>query len=77
MTHSAIETICRTERNGIVPFCEGRADLAHQPRAAIMFEDTVLERDQPGHEATEGAPSAPASHEPIITSERPVTAAQW
>ena len=33
-----------------------------------MFEDTVLERDQPG---IEGAPSAPASHEPHVTSERP------
>ena len=41
-----------------------------------MFEDTVLERDQPGHEATEGAPSAPASHEPIITSERPEVTAK-
>ncbi|WP_425249101.1 biotin/lipoyl-binding protein [Bradyrhizobium brasilense] len=29
-----------------------------------MFEDTVLERDQPGHEGIEGASSAPASHEP-------------
>ncbi|WP_410712123.1 HlyD family secretion protein [Bradyrhizobium sp. BEA-2-5] len=29
-----------------------------------MFEDTVLERDQPGHQGIEGAPSAPASHEP-------------
>ncbi|SDE93028.1 biotin/lipoyl-binding protein [Bradyrhizobium brasilense] len=36
-----------------------------------MFEDTVLERDQPGHQGIEGAPSAPASHEPNVTSEQP------
>ena len=38
-----------------------------------MFEDTVLERDQPGHEAIEGAPSVPASHEPHTRSARPET----
>lgn len=37
-----------------------------------MFEDTVLERDQEGHQAVEGAPS----HEPTITSERPETTAR-
>ncbi|MGF6427894.1 HlyD family secretion protein [Bradyrhizobium sp. Pha-3] len=36
-----------------------------------MFEDTVLERDQPGHEGIEGTPSATASHEPDVRSERP------
>lgn len=36
-----------------------------------MFEDTVLERDQPGHEAIEGAPSIPATHEPGTKSDRP------
>ncbi|MGY3532410.1 efflux RND transporter periplasmic adaptor subunit [Bradyrhizobium sp. USDA 4452] len=36
-----------------------------------MFEDTVLERDQPGHEGIEGSPSLPPSHEPTITAERP------
>ena len=35
-----------------------------------MFEDTVLERDQRGHESIEGSASAPASHEPNVTSER-------
>ncbi|WP_420831277.1 HlyD family secretion protein [Bradyrhizobium acaciae] len=36
-----------------------------------MYEDTVLERDQPGHEGIEGSPPAPAAHEPTITSDRP------
>ena len=35
-----------------------------------MFEDTVLERDQGGHESIEGSPSAPVGHEPNVTSER-------
>ena len=41
-----------------------------------MFEDTVLERDQPGHEAIEGAPSVPASHEPNTRSDRSETTAK-
>ena len=41
-----------------------------------MFEDTVLERDQEGHESSEGPPSAPAAHEPNVTSERPEVTAR-
>ncbi|WP_375786727.1 HlyD family secretion protein [Bradyrhizobium sp. Pha-3] len=41
-----------------------------------MFEDTVLERDQGEHESIEGSPSAPASHEPNVTSERPAVTAR-
>lgn len=36
-----------------------------------MFEDNVLERDQEEHQGIEGAPAAPAPHEPNVTSERP------
>jgi len=35
-----------------------------------MFEDNVLERNQPGHQGIEGSPSVPASHEPDVTSDR-------
>ena len=41
-----------------------------------MFEETVLERDPEGHERIEGSPSAPASHEPSVTSERPEVTAR-
>ncbi|MGY3585332.1 membrane fusion protein (multidrug efflux system) [Bradyrhizobium sp. USDA 4341] len=41
-----------------------------------MFEDTVLERDQGGHESIEGSPSAPAAHEPNVISERPEVTAR-